>query len=221
MRFAKKVLTVLLAFMLVFGALPMNAAAIEQSSACALVMDIHPERTEYQKGEEIQIRTRLYNNSLNDLYNVRVWMEYDCADAMLIPGATERIVDDLPYMHTNDLTFWIYETEFTNRIEATNNSFLKALTLRVVRLVPKLTKFFAFLKNDLQRLFTAFGSLWTSRYTAELGECYVTYNGQDMRCVFKCRYQQTGDQVEIRAAPERMSAVTAVKFMDVSGVQRQ
>lgn len=189
----------LLTVLFAFGVFPMYTYAAEKNAVCVPLMDVRPTRDAYAKGEEIEIVTRLYNNSLNDLYNVRVWMEYDGADTMLVPGTTERIADELPYAREEDFSFWIVETPFTDRIEATNNAFLIRLTLRTVRLIPKLAKFFAFLKNDLQRLFTAFASLWKTRYDAELGECSVTYDGREIRCVFKCRYQMTNDPVWIRA----------------------
>lgn len=193
------VLSVLLIVALMLGALPTAAHAAAPSAACAPVLEILSGQTDYQKGEEIEFRTRLYNQSLNDLYNVRVWMEYDCADTMLVPGATERILDDLPYTRTSDLTFWVRETEFTDRIEATHNSFLIALSLRAVRLIPKLSRLFAFLKNDLQRLFTAFGSLFRSKNTADLGECSILYDGREIRCTFKCSYLLIGEPVAVRA----------------------
>ena len=217
MCFCKRVRCVLLAVLLAFGTFPVCAYAAQTADVHTPVMDIHPEHTAYQKGEEIQIRTRLYNRSLNDLVHVRVWMEYDGADTMLVPGVTERIVDDLPYTCADDLSFRIGETKITDRIEAANNTVLRSLTLRVVRLIPKLTKFFKFLKNDLQRLFTAFMSLWSPKYTAELGECSVMYDGREIRCTFKCSYQLTAEPVEIRAAAAAKNAeqvsvqITALK----------
>ncbi|MCR5484568.1 MAG: glycoside hydrolase family 43 protein [Clostridiales bacterium] len=193
-------MSVLLIASLLFGILPTTAHAASSAASFAPATDIYPERTEYRKGEEINIRTRLNNDSLNDLYDLRVWMEYDGADTMLVPGATERIVDELPYLCTNDLNFWISETKITDKIEATNNSLLINFTLRIVRLIPKLSKFFAFLKNDLQRLFTAFPSLWRSRYSADLGECTIMYDGREIRCIFKCSYQFKGGPVSVQAS---------------------
>lgn len=202
----RKMLSIILAASFVFGSVPISARAAGQANDCALFLDIFPEKTEHQKGEDVQFRTRLHNSSLNDMQNVYIWMEYDSGEAMLYPHSTERVVEALPYSDTTDLSFCVISKKSTEKIESINIPVLKSLAARAVRLFPKITRHFVFLKNDLRTFFRSFSSAQKTRYTAELGSSTVIYGGREITFTFKCSYTLTKQPVNLKTSAEAQGA---------------
>lgn len=198
----KKMLSIILVFALAFVSLPVSGFAVSQAIECPPYLDIRPERNEYSRGEDVEISTRIHNDSLSDLYDVYMWVEYDSGEAMLYPHSTERVIDLLPYSHTADRSFSVDWRDITGKIDSMNIPVLKSLAARIVKLFPKFTRHFVFLKNDIVKLFRSFSSGFKSRYSADLGSCSVIYDGREIDFNFKCNYVLKSRPVDIRATAE-------------------
>ncbi|MBP9987959.1 MAG: glycoside hydrolase family 43 protein [Ruminococcus sp.] len=207
----KKYISLILAVILLFSVLPINALAVESDFSVPFSYEVYPEKQFYTKGEEIKITAFIKNISLDEVTDMRIWMDYPQTDYYLTPGVTERFVTS--FNEYADLQFRVIEDRgvlnFASKFE--NTKLIKRFLLRLAHAYKTLTLAYTTIRYGFQNFFVSFGQKKT-----ELGTAKVMYDNTEIEFTVKCRYSvrksETNEAVKLSSNSGIVSAdVKAVK----------
>ncbi len=179
----KKSICIFLSLIMVLSTLTLNIFAIESDSSAPLSVEIYSEKQSYNKGEEIFVYASIKNTSLDEIKDMRVWMDYPQSDYYLTPGVTERFVE---YLYESDvLKFRVVEDEgvlnFATKFD--NTKLIKSFLLKLAHAYKNLTLAYATIRYGFQNAFASF-----RQENDELGTVKVLYDNTEIEFTLKCRY---------------------------------
>lgn len=175
----KKYICVIVSVFLIFSSLPLCAAAKETPQAVPFSYTVSSEKQAYEKGEEIFITANLKSTALEDITDIRVWLDYPLTDYYITPGVTERFADS---MHES-AAFRLRVVEdagvlaFAAKFE--NLPLIKGFLLRLAHAYKSLTLAYATLRNGLVPL---------KQNQIALGTVTVMYDNTPIDFTMYCRY---------------------------------
>lgn len=180
----KKHLCIILSIIIILSAFPFNVFA---SHFCDTYVpfecSITPEKENYQKGEEIKFKVIINNVSLNEITDMRIWLDYPQTDYYLTPGVTEHFIESCT--DENEVSFRVCEDDgvlsFASKFDSVD--FINSFLLKLAHAYKTLTLIYTSIRYTLQN-----GTLWVNPNVIEMGTAKVTYDGTEIEFSLKCRY---------------------------------
>ena len=207
----KKNICLILSFILVLSSLTFNASAIDTDFSIPFSYDLFAEKQSFEKGEDIKICTSLKSTSLDEITDMRVWMDYPQTDYYLTPGATERFVESLN--DNANLTLRVVEDNgvlnFASHFE--NTKLIRSFLLKLAHAYKSLTLAYATIRYGFQNAFVPFG-----QKKIELGTVKVLYDNTEIEFTVKCRFS-VGKTVTNEA--EKLSNENGITSADIKAVK--
>ncbi len=225
----KKTVSLLMSVILLFVCFPLSALAGEEKTPVFL-FSAAPQKAEYAAGEEIMIDAVLKNNTFSDIENYSVTMTYSRTDTYLVAGTVEETFDVLEYNGARSMRFTLYENKTAVSIGtklARFISFLAKIVKRFVYAVSQLTPEIEYAKARGETVFGEFPQslkyLFKPRVSEDLGSCIVMYDGHEITCSFRVRYDKPAvtelEPVEKTAEATDRYSVAATVTPSANGVE--
>ncbi|MBQ6020574.1 MAG: glycoside hydrolase family 43 protein [Clostridia bacterium] len=225
----KRVISMLMCVVLLVVCFPVSASANGEHTPVFL-FSAAAQKAEYAKGEEITVDALLKNNTFSDIENYSVTMTYSGSDTYLVAGRVEETCEVLEYNGSRSMCFTLYENETAVSIGtklARFISFLAKIVKRFVYAVSQLTPEIEYVKARRETVFGDFpqslNNLLKARVCEELGSCTVTYDGHEITCSFRVRYDKPAvtvlEPVEKTAEATDRYSVAATVTPSANGVE--
>lgn len=149
----------------------------------AFLCSVRSVKSEYSKGETVEVTVDITNTSLYDISDVRTWIDYPQTDYYLTPGATEHFAASIT--DTYSKTMKIKEDEgfvgFASKIDRV--SVIKSVLLKLAHFYKKLTLFYTSVSYRLKNRFFSL-----NQKKEILGSVNVVYDGADIEITAYIRY---------------------------------
>lgn len=207
----KKSICIFLSLIIVLSSLMFNVSASGTDSVVSFSYELYSTKPSYEKGEAIEVGAALKNNSLDEITDMRIWMDYPVTDYYLTPGATERFVEN--FKDNGDYKFRVSEEEgmlnFASKFDSIK--VIKNLLLKLAHAYKSLTLVFTTIRYSFQNKFISFG-----QKKIELGTVKVLYDNTEIEFTLKCRYSV--NKSEINEA-KKLSNNSGMVIADVKAVK--
>lgn len=179
----KKYLCILLSLIFTFSFMQFNASAAENDADLPLSCTVYSDKSSYEKGEEINIYISAKNTSLDEIKDMRLWLEYPQTEYFITPGITEHFVDSCN--ETFEKKFRVCEDEgvlnFASKFS--NIKFINSFLLKLAHAYKTVTLLFTTLRYGFQNFFVS-----VNQKQADLGAVKVIYDKTEIEFSVKCRY---------------------------------
>lgn len=189
-KILKKHLSLLLSFVLTFSFLQLNVSARKVTEDVPFSCTIYSTKQSYEKGEEIKFTASIKNITLDEITNMRLWLDYPTTEYYLTPGVTEHFATS--FTDSVEESFRVCEDEgvlnFASKFNKVNliNRFL----LKLANFYKSLTLLYTTIEYGFKNAFISF-----NQNKFELGSVKVLYDNTEIGFTLKCRYSVRKSQV--------------------------
>lgn len=179
----KKTICLFLSVILAFSFLQSGAFAAADESGLPFSYTVYPEKQEFAKGEKIGICLSIENTSLDEITDMRIWMDYPLTQYYLTPGATEKFVPSITEYRNE--TMRVAEDEGVLKIASVfdGTKLIKSFLLRLAHAYKSLTLFYTTIKYGIENSFVS-----VNQQNADLGSVKVLYDNTEIEFSLKCRF---------------------------------
>jgi len=185
----KKYLCLLLSVILAFSFLQLGTSAADSEEKLPFSCTVYSDKQSYEKGEEISVYVSLKNTSLDEITDMRIWMDYPLTDYYLTPGITEHFINS--FRESVEKKMRVCEDEgvmnFASKFEGTN--LIRKFLLKLAHAYKKLTLAYTTIQYGFENAFVSFRQKKT-----ELGTVKVMYDNTEIEFTVKCRYSVNKSQ---------------------------
>ncbi len=196
-RFFKFFINLILALCLLFACGAVSFAADEAADADTFLLSVYPEKSEYQKGEEIKFITSLHNKTGEAIENVMLIADVPKTDTYLTRGASEIQYTSIEAGKKVSGEFRFSEYEAVVKI----GTVLAGLS----GIIGAIFIFFVWQYNAIASIVLTISMIFTSAFAAapssllhltairesqNLGTCKVVYDGAEYEFGFHASYEK-------------------------------
>ncbi|MGN0636495.1 MAG: glycoside hydrolase family 43 protein [Acutalibacteraceae bacterium] len=188
----KRLLSILLCFSILFGSVAYTVSASD-GIAAGYTFTVQPRRGTYSRGETVVFDTSIKSNSIIDMRNWFLWMEYDAGRSFLAPNATERIIETIPFGENTTQNFRLCEPDSVIRLsDQLTTEAAKSVLRSCFQLYSKITKAFVYVQYFFK---SVLHGLALASEKVKLGESEVVYDGETIHVTFYGRIRTEHDAV--------------------------